>query len=194
MLAYSSIAHAGFVLMGFVAGSEEGRSAVLFYLFAYLFMNLGAFGVLVALADRGRDWDHVEDFAGLARRRPGLAALMTLFLIALAGIPGTAGFIAKFTIFSAAVKAGYVGLTVIAVLTSLVSVYYYLRVPVWMYMREPGDVTPRPQLDTSELAVLAICAAAVLLFGLFPNGGPDLPLLRDLTALAWVRDSAALVR
>jgi len=194
MLAYSSIAHAGYVLVGFVAGSPEGHAAVLFYLFAYLFMNLGAFGVMVALADRGRDWDHIEDFAGLARKRPGLAAMMTLFMVALAGIPGTVGFIAKFTIFAAAVQAGYVWLTVIAVLTSVVSVYYYLRVPVWMYMREPGDVVPRAGMDTSEGLVLLVCALAVVFFGLFPNGGLGLPLLQDLAALDWVRDSAALLR
>jgi NADH-quinone oxidoreductase subunit N len=193
MLAYSSIAHAGYVLLGFVAGSEEGHAAVLFYLFAYLFMNLGAFGVIVALADRGRDWDHIEDFAGLARKRPGLAALMTLFMLALAGIPGTVGFIAKFTIFAAAVKSGYVGLTVIAVLTTVVSVYYYLRVPVWMYMREPGDVVPRAGIDTTEGFVLLLCALAVLFFGIFPNGVSDLPILPDLTLLAWARDSASLL-
>lgn len=191
MLAYSSIAHAGYVLIGFVAAGPEGHSAVLFYLFAYLFMNLGAFGVMVALADRGRDWDHIEDFAGLARKRPGLAALMTLFMLSLAGIPGTVGFVAKFQMFAAAVKAGFVPLTVIAVLTSVISVYYYLRLPVTMYMREPGDVVPRSGIDTTEGIVLVVCAFAVLLFGIFPNGGLPVWLLQDATALSWARDSAA---
>jgi NADH-quinone oxidoreductase subunit N len=195
MLAYSSIAHAGYVLVGFVAGSNEGFAAVLFYLFAYLFMTLGAFGVMVALTDRGRDWDKIDDWAGLARRRPGLAVLMTLFMLSLAGIPGTVGFMAKFNVILAAVQAGHVWLAIIAVLTSVVSVYYYLRLPVWMYMREPGELAPRAHLDTSEGAVLLVCAFAVVFFGIFPNAGPDwLPLLRDLAPLSWVRDSAALLR
>lgn len=194
MLAYSSVAHAGYVLMGFVVVGPESQAAVIFYLLAYLFMNLGAFGVMVALTDRGRDWDHIEDFAGLARRRPGMAALMTLFMLSLAGIPGTIGFVAKFQIFASAVQGGQVWLTVIAVLTSVVSVYYYLRLPVWMYMHEPGEVTPRPGIDTTEGVVLVLCAAAVLLFGLFPNGGLPIPLIEDLTPLTWVRESAAALR
>jgi len=194
MLAYSSIGHAGIILLGFVAGSRESHSAVLFYLFAYLFMNLGAFGVMVALADRGRDWDHIEDFAGLARKRPGLAALMTLFMLSLAGIPGTVGFIAKFQIFATTVQAGYIPLTVIAVLGSVISVYYYLRVPVWMYMREPGDVAPRLGIDTTEAIVLVACAFAVVLFGLFPNGGFPVWLLQDASALSWAREAAAALR
>jgi len=194
MLAYSSIGHAGIILLGFVAGSHEAHSAVLFYLFAYLFMNLGAFGVMVALADRGRDWDHIEDFAGLARKRPGMAALMTLFMLSLAGIPGTVGFIAKFQIFATTVQAGYIPLTVIAVLGSVISVYYYLRLPVWMYMREPGDVVPRSGIDTTEGIVLVACAFAVVLFGLFPNGGFPVWLLQDASALSWAREAAAALR
>lgn len=194
MLAWSSIAHAGYVMVGLVAGGPDGASAVLFYLFAYVFMTLGAFGVMIALTDRGRDWDHIDDWAGLARRRPGLAALMTLFMVALAGIPGTVGFIAKFAVFAAAVKAGHVWLVVIAVLTSVVSVYYYLRLPVAMYMREPGELAPRSQLDTTEGAVLLVCAFAVLYFGFFPNAGLDWSFAPDLPVLSWARDSAALLR
>jgi len=190
MLAYSSIGHAGFILLGFVAASPEGYSAVLFYLFAYLFMNVGAFGVIVALADRGRDWDRIEDYAGLARSRPGLAAVMTLFMISLAGIPGTVGFVAKFQIFAAAVKAGHIWLTVIAVLGSVISIYYYLRIPVYMYMREPGEVAPRTGLDTTEGLVLLTCVFGVLFFGFFPDGIERLPL----SALSWARDSVALLR
>ena len=120
---------------------------------------------------------------------------MTLFMLSLAGIPGTVGFMAKFNVILAAVKAGHVWLAIVAVLTSVVSVYYYLRLPVWMYMREPGELSPRAQLDTSEGAVLLVCAFAVVFFGIFPNAGPDwLPLLRDLAPLSWVRDSAALLR
>jgi NADH-quinone oxidoreductase subunit N len=193
MLAWSSVAHAGYILVGFTAG-PEGHPAILFYLAAYLFMNLGAFAVIVALADAGRDRDRIEDFAGLARSRPGLAALMTLFMLSLAGIPGTVGFIAKFQIFAAAVRAEQIPLAIVAVLTTVISVYYYLRLPVWMYMREPGDTPPRTGLDTTEAVVLAGCAAAVLLFGLFPNGGFPFPLLEDATLLAWAHEAAAALR
>jgi NADH-quinone oxidoreductase subunit N len=168
LLAYSSIAHAGYLLIGFVPGTPDGYSAVMFYLICYLFMNLGAFGVVVALASRGRDCEDMETFAGLARSRPGLAALMTLFMISLAGIPGTAGFMAKWQIFAAAVSAGHVPLALIGVVMSVVSVYYYLRVPVLMYMRDPAGEIPRMQLGFSEKFVLALCAAAVLYLGLVP--------------------------
>jgi NADH-quinone oxidoreductase subunit N len=186
LLAYSSVAHAGYLLMGLVAGTQAGWAAMLFYLLAYLFTNLGAFGVIIALAHRGQDADRIEDFTGLARTRPALAALMTLFLISLAGIPGTAGFIGKLQVFLAAVREGYVGLTIIAVLTSLVSVYYYLRLPVVMYMREPGAEPPRLRLHSAEGLVLLVCAVAVVALGLFPAEGP-------LQAIDWTRESAAVL-
>ena len=186
LLAYSSIAHAGYLLIGFVPGTAAGYSAVVFYLIAYLFMNLGAFGVVVALANRGQDCERMSSLAGLAQRRPGLAALMTLFMIALAGIPGTAGFTGKFLIFSAAVDAGYVWLAILGVLMSVVSVYYYLRVPVLMYMRDPGEDTPRSGIGTFEIAVLSICAVGVLYLGLFPN---SLPILGGVHVLDWARHS-----
>jgi NADH-quinone oxidoreductase subunit N len=192
MLAYSSIAHAGYLLIGFVAATEQAYSALMFYLVVYVFMNLGAFGVIVALANRGQDSDRVDDFAGLAESRPGLAALMTLFMIALAGIPGTGGFMAKFTLFAAAVEAGHVNITIIAVLASLVSVYYYLRIPVAMYMREPGEEKPRAELSSGEWAVLAICGVAVILLGIFPNNGPG-DFFSWLRALDWSRESVALL-
>jgi NADH-quinone oxidoreductase subunit N len=178
LLAYSSIA--------------EGYSAIVFYLIAYTFMNLGAFGVVVALAQHGHDCERVDSFAGLATTRPALAALMTLFLVALAGIPPTAGFFAKFTIFLAAVKAGQVPLAIIGVLMSVVSVYYYLRIPVLMYMRDPGEEAPRMETSTGEVLVLSICAFAVLLLGLFPNEG-SLPLLGQLQFMDWARDSVRLL-
>jgi NADH-quinone oxidoreductase subunit N len=176
--------------MGFVAGTASAWSAVLFYLLADTFMNLGAFAVVVALAGRARDADRVDDFAGLARTRPGLAALMTLFMISLAGIPGTAGFIAKFQMFAAAVEAGHPWLTIVAVLTSVVSVYYYLRLPVVMYMREPGEERARGELASGEWLVLAVCAAGVLLLGVVPNNDPE-GWLSWLRALDWSRDSVA---
>jgi len=187
LLAYSSIAHAGYLLIGFVPGTAEGYSAVVFYLIAYLFMNLGAFGVVVALANRGQDCERMSSLAGLAQRRPGLAALMTLFMVALAGIPGTAGFTGKFLIFKSAVDAGQVPLAILGVLMSVVSVYYYLRVPVLMYMRDPSDEVPRLGLDSGEIAVLTVCAAGVLYLGLFPNGA--LPLVGEVHVLDWARHS-----
>jgi NADH-quinone oxidoreductase subunit N len=187
LLAYSSIAHAGYLLIGFVPGTAEGYSAVVYYLICYLFMNLGAFGVVVALAYRGQDCERMESLAGLARSRPGLAALMTLFMISLAGIPGTAGFMGKILIFSAAVNAGQVPLAILGVLMSVVSVYYYLRVPVLMYMRDPTGESPRMQIASGEALVLAVCAFAVVYLGLFPNG--SLPLVGEMHVLDWARDS-----
>jgi NADH-quinone oxidoreductase subunit N len=191
LLAYSSIAHAGYLLIGFAAGTAEAYSSVLFYLLGYVFMNLGAFAVLVALATGGKDCEELEDLAGLASRRPGLAALMTLFMLSLAGIPGTVGFTAKFFLFKSAVDAGLVGLTVVAVLGSLVSIYYYLRIPVAMYMREPGAARLRPEASTGELLVLTICASAVVGFGLFPSHAPG--FLSGLAPLEWARQGVALL-
>ena len=192
MLAYSSIAHAGYVLIGLVAGTPDAHGALLFYLLAYLFTNLGAFAVLVALSQERREHDQVEDFAGLAQRRPALAALMTLFMLSLAGIPGTVGFMAKFYLFLAAVRAGHVALVVVAVFASVVSVYYYLRLPVVMYMREPAGEGVRRELASGEALVLATCAAAVLLLGIFPNE-PPFAFLSWIRALDWTRQSVALL-
>lgn len=191
LLAYSSVAHAGYLLIGFAVGTAESVTAVLFYLLGYLFMNLGAFAVLVALATGGRDCEEIDDLSGLARSRPGLAALLTLFAVSLAGIPGTVGFAAKFFLFKSAVDAGLIGLTIIAVLGSLISVYYYLRLPVVMYMREPGAARLRPEAATLELVVLAVCAVAVLALGIFPSDAPW--WLLDARALDWARASAALL-
>ena len=189
LLAYSSIAHAGYLLVGFVTGTAEGYSAVVFYLLAYVFMNLGAFAVVVALAQRGQDCERIESFAGLAQSRPGLAALMTLFMLSLAGIPGTVGFIAKFTIFAAAVNAGVIWLTLLGLLASVVSVYYYLRLPVLMYMREPSEDAAAPrEVSSGEALVLGFCALAVVLLGFFPNGS-NLLFFGDIQVLDWARES-----
>jgi len=174
MLAYSSIAHAGYLMIGLVTGTLQGYSAMIFYLIAYTFMNLGAFGVVVALANRGNDCERIASFAGLARERPILAALMTLFMLSLAGIPGTAGFMGKFNIFMAAVNAGDIWLLIIGVFMTVVSVYYYLRIPVLMYMSEPGEEPHQTEISTGEGAVLVFCALAVITLGLFPNSVPTL--------------------
>jgi NADH-quinone oxidoreductase subunit N len=171
MLAYSSIAHAGYILVAFATGTPEAWTAVLFYLFVYVFMVLGTFCVVIALTQGGREWEDVDDFSGLAAQRPALAALMTLFLLSLAGIPGTAGFMAKFYLFVAAVNADQIVLVLILVATSVVSVFYYLRLPIAMYMREPrhdADI----ETSSSEIAVLVVCAAAVLYFALFSQSDP----------------------
>ena len=169
MLAYSSIAHAGYVLVGFATDTPEAWTAVLFYLFVYLFMNVGVFCVVISAAQGGREWESIDDFSGLASKRPGLAAVMTLFLLALAGLPGTAGFIAKFYLVVAAVNAGQIALVLILVATSLVSVFYYLKLPVAMYMREPR-YEPKAETSSSELVILAACAAVVLYLAFFPQG------------------------
>jgi len=187
LLAYSSIAHAGYLLIGFVPGTIEGYAAVVFYLICYAFMNLGAFAVVVVLSNRGQDCERMQSLAGLAKARPGLAALMTLFMVSLAGIPGTAGFMGKIAIFSAAVGAGFVPLAILGVLTTVVSVYYYLRIPVLMYMHEPTEEGPRMQLSTGEGLVLVVCAFAVLYLGITPNG--SIWLLGDVHVLDWARDS-----
>jgi NADH-quinone oxidoreductase subunit N len=192
LLAYSSIAHAGYLLMGLVAGTSAGHAAVLFYLLAYLFTNLGAFGVLIALAYRSRDADRLADLSGLAKSRPAMAAMMTLFVVSLAGIPGTVGFIAKFQIFVASVQAGYVGLTIVAVMTSLISIYYYLRIPVMMYMRPAAEDGPRGFLHSGEGMVLGFCAVAVVVLGVLPNNAPD-DVLSWLRALDWGRESIAML-
>ena len=194
MLAYSSVAHAGYLLIGLVVATEEAHAALLFYLFVYVFMTLGAFAVVVVLAHRGREAERFDDFAGLAQQRPALAALMVLFMVSLAGIPGTGGFIAKFNLFAAAVQAGQVPLVILAVLASLVSVFYYLRLPVVMFMREPGDEPYRMTTSSGEGFALLVCAAAVLILGFFPSEGPHILLLDNLRALSWAQDSVVFLR
>src|SRR4029077_9778141 len=138
MLAYSSIAHAGYVLMGVVAGTSRGVAAMLIYILIYSFMQLGAFTVVVLLRRRDVVGDELKDFSGLSSRNPFAAFAMLLFMLSLGGIPPTAGFMGKFWLFGAAVDAGYVWLAVIAVLNSAISLYYYIRLVVFMYLKQPG--------------------------------------------------------
>ncbi|OFW02319.1 MAG: hypothetical protein A3H94_08125, partial [Acidobacteria bacterium RIFCSPLOWO2_02_FULL_60_20] len=139
LLAYSSITHAGYALLGLIAGTPEGVSATMTYAFFYVFMTLGAFGVVVALGERG---EKLDGFQGLAVQRPGIAIVMLIFLMSLTGIPPTAGFTAKFVVILSAVRAGYVGLAVLAVACSVVSAFFYLRVAVLMYMNGPQEPAP----------------------------------------------------
>ena len=171
MLAYSAIAHAGYILIGFVVNSRDGFAAVLFYLVGYTVMNLGALSVVLSLSGRGDTRVTLEDYAGLGRTAPFAAAALSVFLISLAGIPLTGGFIGKLYLFSAAVKAGYIGLTIVAVLNSVVSVYYYFRIMVVMYMSEAAEPGAGPvPIATPVLAIFAIAVIAVLWLGIYPAG------------------------
>jgi NADH-quinone oxidoreductase subunit N len=178
LIAYSSVSHAGIMLIAVVVGSPEAHASLLFYLMIYVFMNAGVFGVLVALSRDGEECERIDDLAGLARRRPGLAAALTLFMFALAGVPGTGGFMAKFLVFSAAVGEGYIWLTILGVATSVVAAFYYLRLPVAMYMGESieeveeSDATR--ELGSFEMAVLILCSVAVFYLGILPDRTPFL--------------------
>jgi NADH-quinone oxidoreductase subunit N len=165
MLAYSSIAHAGYALLGLIAGTPEGASATMTYAFFYVFMTLGTFGVVIALGERG---ENLNGYQGLAAQRPGTALLMLLFLMSLTGIPPTAGFAAKFVVILSAVRAGYMGLAVLAVVCSVVSAFFYMRVAVLMYMREAQEPAPS-HLPVPVFAALAVAALVTLLGGISPG-------------------------
>ena len=176
MLAYSSIAHAGYLLVGIVVGGERGVSAVLFYLVVYTFMTIGAFTVVAVLARDGEEQDRIENLAGLAGSRPFLAWVMTLCMFSLAGIPFTAGFMGKFQLFSAAIKKGIEGpdiwlwvLAIAGVLNSAISLGYYLRVPVAMFMQPAPEGREPDRPGTLDIFVLAVCGAAVILLGVAPQ-------------------------
>jgi NADH-quinone oxidoreductase subunit N len=182
MLAYSSVAHAGFILTAITAANADGISAALFYLVAYATMIVGAFGVVMLVSIRGEERTALGSYAGLARRSPALAGLLSLFLLSLAGLPPTAGFIAKVSVFGAAVRAGHWPLVLIAVLASVVAAFFYLRVIVLMYMQDPQDeVTPRPA--TAPGLALAVPAALTILFGVFPQ--LVFGFLRSASVLRW---------
>jgi NADH-quinone oxidoreductase subunit N len=178
LLAYSSIAHVGYMLVGVTAGGVQGHGSVLFYLLAYTFTTAGAFGVILLLERDGREAEGVRDLGGLASRHPLLAATLALFLLSLVGLPPLAGFVGKFYLFGAAVRAGYVWLAVIGVLNSAVAAYYYLRLIVYMYMREPDG--PPAVLVPSFSGGLAL---AVALWGVVQLGVYPAPLL-DLAQAA----------
>ena len=168
MLAYSSIAHGGYLLVALVSANDEAKGAVLFYLLVYAVTNLGAFGVLALMDDGERPNDRLHDFAGLWTSHPKLAALMTIFLLSLGGFPPTAGFIAKWYVLSAAVKRGYSGLAIIGLLTSVVSVFFYLRIVVMMYM-SPADTPARlPPVPAIAGAALIVSAMLIVYLGILP--------------------------
>jgi NADH-quinone oxidoreductase subunit N len=169
MLAYSSIAHAGYVLLGVLAASEMGLWAAMFYMFAYSFFTLGAFGIVLLLERKEYAGETYSDYAGLARRAPHLAAMMLVFMLALTGIPPTGGFFGKVYLFAAAVEAGWTWVAVIGVLTSAVSLYYYMGVVVQMYFKDADDTTPMPLRAPVLVATLGLCAFVTVLLGLLPG-------------------------
>ena len=177
LLAYSSIAHAGYILIALAASmnSQDGVSAVLFYMFVYLFSNLGAFAIVIALEKKQGEGVLLDDYKGLFKRSPGWALAMSVFLLSLAGIPPTGGFVAKFYIFRTAVEAGMVWLAIVGVVTAVISTYYYLRVVYFMFMFEgEAQITTHPAVKWG----VAIMVIMTLVLGLMPN------LLFEITSQA----------
>jgi NADH-quinone oxidoreductase subunit N len=169
MLAYSSIGHAGYLMLGIIATTNTGKAAVLFYLLTYAVTNMGALGIVALLGTPQKPHDELRDFAGLWKSRPGLAALMTLFLLSLGGFPPTAGFIGKWYIFSAAVERGHYWLAIIGVLTSVVSVFFYLRVVVMMYMAERDGAQEPARVTGFGMVALALSIVVIFYLGILPT-------------------------
>jgi NADH-quinone oxidoreductase subunit N len=169
MLAYSSIAHAGYILIGFVAGTGAAQAGMLFYLLAYAFMNIGAFGVVALLAKKEEEYDKVSDFAGLGFKHPLMGVAMAIFMFSLAGLPPTAGFMGKFYIFAEAIKAGYIWLVIFGAINSIISIYYYIRVVKVMYFEPSEGLVTITSPSMAIVLALAIASAAVLVMGVFPS-------------------------
>lgn len=184
MLAYSSIAHAGYILVALAARSELGTAAVMFYLAAYALMNIGAFAVIIHISGKNERHLRIEDLAGLSQKQPVTAALLTVFLLSFIGVPLTGGFFGKFYIFRAAIDSNLVWLTVLGLLNSAVAAYYYLRLLVVMYMYEPGEVTNALEPLSPSLGIaLALPAIGTFFLGILPA-----------TVLNFARASAMLGR
>lgn len=166
ILAYSSIAHAGYLLIAILS---QDNASLVFYLTVYLFMNIGAFAAVIALGKKDREYLELEDYAGVGFKYPWIGATFSIFLISLAGFPPTGGFLAKFYVFVGAVRQGLVPLVIIGVLASLVSVFYYLRIIVYMYMREPAEEIEIDIENPALFLVLFLCLYGVLQLGLFPG-------------------------
>jgi NADH-quinone oxidoreductase subunit N len=163
LLAYSSISHAGYMLLGLIAGNETGIKGIAVYVMVYTFMNLGAFLVVVALRRKGIIGEDLDDIAGLARKSPGYALLMLVFLLSLAGIPPTAGFIGKYYIFLSLIETGHYALAVVATLYVAVAIYYYFRIVRSMFVRE---LTEKAPLATSFGLRVALAVSAILTLGI----------------------------
>jgi len=168
MLAYSSIAHAGYMCIGLAAGNYEGAAGIIFYLTAYTFMNLGAFGLVALIEGKDETNLNINSYAGLASRNPLLAALLSLFMFSLAGIPPFAGFFGKYYVFIAAIKADLTWLAIIGVISSAISVYFYLRIVVLMYFREKIEEVSFSESNTGLMAVI-ISVLIVIVLGIAPG-------------------------
>jgi NADH-quinone oxidoreductase subunit N len=170
LLAYSAIAHAGYVLVALLAGQELGGVGTLYYLVVYALTTLGSFGIVALVKNEDDGGTAIDNFAGIGFTRPWVGAAMAVFMFSLAGIPPTAGFVGKFYIFSSAVQEGHVALAVIGVMASLVSVYYYLRVVVVMYMRpQVSEESILGPVNVAVSAALLVAVAGILFFGVFPR-------------------------
>jgi NADH-quinone oxidoreductase subunit N len=182
LLAYSSIAHLGYVIVAFLAGGPRGTEAVGFYLIAYFVTMLGAFAVITLLSGKDRDLDRIEDYEGMGKRHPFLAAIFTAMLLSLAGIPLTAGFVGKFLVLSSGVDRSLWVLVLMMVFGSVVSIYYYLRVIVAMYLKPVPDESAEPGTSSqslSSLLTLGALAVALLWLGVWP--ALCLEMIRSLT-------------
>jgi len=168
MLAYSSIAHAGYALVGLIAGGQSGVASMMNYMLIYAFMNIGAFAIVILLCREGVKGEDISEYEGLSKTHPLSAALMLVFMFSLTGIPPTAGFVGKFYIISAALESGYLTLSILMVLFSAISAYYYMRIVMYMYMRDPQT---EPQLASSAGLNLALVLtlAGVVLMGIIPS-------------------------
>jgi len=192
MLAYSSIAHAGYVLMGFADNTARGREAALFYLFAYTFMSIGAFAVITLATRQGDDSHSLDDYRGLALRRPVLGGFLIFFVLARAGIPLTGGFVAKLEIFSATARAEQHGLLIVGVLAAVVTAFFYLRIAMTLLSapegdaelpaEEPGRSLVRRRVDAWSAVVLVATGVMVLWIGVLPD-----------TFIQWARDATFLL-
>jgi NADH-quinone oxidoreductase subunit N len=176
MLAYSTISHMGFLLLGILSGNFTGYGAGMFYVVVYVLMNLGAFGMIMLLSRAGFEAENLEDFKGLNQRSPWYAFVMLLLMFSMTGIPPTVGFYAKLAVLQAVVNSGYVWLAVVAVLFSLIGAFYYLRVVKFMYFDAPVDTTPIVSRADARW-VMGLNGLAVLLFGIFPGRLMDLCLI-----------------
>ena len=177
MLAYSSISHAGYALIGMVAWNEVGWSGIMFYLLVYTFMNIGAFAVLVLVGKKGEDNLTLDGLAGMGYKRPLMGVALCIFLFSLMGMPPTAGFAAKFYVFAGAIKAGYIWLAIIGVMNSAVSLYYYLRVMVCMYFKDPQEDFSWVTMNAATTISIVIALAGVLLLGVLPGPFMEMAML-----------------
>ncbi len=168
MLAYSGVAHAGYLLIGIVTNTQEGMASIIFYLAVYLFMNIGAFAVVFIMEGEGQEGNSINRFKGLAKKKPLLAVAMSLFMVSLAGFPPTAGFFGKLFVFYAAIKEGYILITVMAVIASIISVYFYLRVIVMMFFHEDENGL-QPVIYKGMGALITVSCVMVIAIGLFPS-------------------------